>query len=215
RSMNFTNVGGVCGTTRLLKNVMGLWMLQGCKKRWAALGSEFEYGELIRMAMSEPGFRHLVDPDDPRFLRPDCMLTAIDSFCRDTNQPTPKSPGAYVRTVLESLALKYRIVLRDLERLTGVKLDSLRKIGGGSKNELLNQFAADATGKRVLAGPVEATALGNIAMQMLATGATASLQESRVVVDRSYQTIVYEPGDTVCWDERVEIFEQYCEMKYV
>ena len=215
RAMNFTNEGGVCGTTRLLKNVMGLWMLQSCRKRWAALGNSFEYNQLVQLAMGEPSFAHLVDPDDPRFLRPDCMLTAIDSFCQDTGQPKPATPGAYVRTILESLALKYRLVLRDLEELTGAKLDSLRKIGGGSKNELLNQFAADATGLRVLAGPVEATALGNIAMQMLATGATSSLAETRAVVDRSYETVVFAPGDTAKWDEQAKTFEQYCEMKYV
>jgi rhamnulokinase len=167
------------------------------------------------MALAEPAFRHLVNPDDPRFLRPECMLTAIDSFCKETDQPIPATPGAYVRTVLESLALKYRMVLNDVQELTGAKLHSLRKIGGGSKNVLLNQFAADATGLRVLAGPVEATALGNIAVQMLATGATTSLRESRAVVDRSYETAVFQPNDTARWDEQIETFEQYCEMKYV
>lgn len=215
RRMNFTNEGGVCGTTRLLKNVMGLWILQGCRKRWSTLGTDFEYNDLIRMAMNEPPFRHLVDPDDGRFLKPDCMLAAVDSFCRETGQAIPATPGAYVRSILESLALKYRIVLRNIEQLTGTKLTALRKIGGGSRNHLLNQFAADATGLRVLAGPVEATALGNIAIQMLATGATSSLEESRAVVDRSYQTILFEPRDTAAWDKQLETFEQYCEMNYV
>ena len=215
RAMNFTNEGGVCGTTRLLKNVMGLWMLQGCRKRWAELGQDYAYSDLICMAMSEPAFRHLVDPDEGRFLRPGCMLTAIDSFCRETDQQTPSSPGAYVRAVLESLALKYRRVLLDLETLTDTRLENIRKIGGGSQNELLNQFTADATGKRVLAGPVEATALGNIGMQMLATGATSTIRESRDVIDRSFRTDVFEPKQTARWDEQAEVFEQYCELKHV
>ncbi len=212
--MNFTNEGGVCGTTRLLKNVMGLWMLQGCRKSLAERGVNHEYRDLVRIAVEEPAFQHLVDPDDARFLRPACMLTAIDSFCEDTDQPTPKSAGAYVRTVLESLALKYRRVIRNLESLTGVRIEQIRKVGGGAKNELLNRFVADASGKRVLAGPVEATALGNIAMQMLATGAASSLEESRRLIDRSFETLCFEPCDTAKWDERVDVFEQYCEMKY-
>ena len=212
--MNFTNEGGVCGTTRLLKNVMGLWMLQGCKKSLAARGVEYEYRELVEIAMKQPAFRHLVDPDDERFLRPECMLTAIDSFCEETGQRKPSSPGAYVRAVLESLALKYRHVIGDLERLTGLRVEQVRKVGGGAKNQLLNQFVADATGKRVLAGPVEATALGNIGMQMLATGATSSLRESRQLIDRSFETQVFESQDSATWDEQVVVFEQYCEMKY-
>ena len=212
--MNFTNEGGVCGTTRLLKNVMGLWMLQGCKKSLAARGREYEYRELVEIAMDEPAFRHLVDPDDERFLRAPCMLAAIDSFCEETGQRKPSSPGAYVRAVLESLALKYRRVIGDLERLTGLQIEQVRKVGGGAKNELLNQFVADATGKRVLAGPVEATALGNIGMQMLATGATSSLRESRQIIDRSFATRIFEPQETAKWDEQAGVFEQYCEMKY-
>jgi rhamnulokinase len=212
--LNFTNEGGVCGTTRLLKNVMGLWLLQGCRRSWAARGTMYEYGELANMAASQPGFRHLVDPDCGRFLHPDCMLSAIDSFCAETDQPAPTSVGAYVRAVLESLALKYRGVIRDLERLTGRAIEQIRIVGGGSRNHLLNQFTADATGKRVLAGPVEATALGNIAIQMLATGATASLGESRQVIDRSYQPAVFEPRDTALWNEQSGRFKQYCEVKH-
>ena len=214
QQMNFTNEGGVCGTTRLLKNVMGLWMLQGCRKSFAARGLNFEYRELVEIAMKEPAFGHLVDPDDGRFLRPACMLDAIDSFCEETNQPKPVGPGAYVRAVLESLALKYRRVLRGLESLTGVEIEQVRKVGGGSKNDLLNQFVADASGKRVLAGPVEATALGNIGVQMLATGASSSLAESRRLIDRSYETRIFEPRETAQWEEHVDIFEQYCEMKH-
>lgn len=213
RRLNFTNEGGVCGTTRLLKNVMGLWLLQGCRKLWSSSGTIHEYRDLVRMAVREPAFQHVVNPDDQCFLRPDDMLSAIDSFCTLTEQPKPASVGGYVRTVLESLALKYRMVIREIESLTGRRIAEIRIIGGGSQNDLLNQFTADATGKRVLAGPVEATALGNIAMQMLATGAVSSVSEARRRIDASYRTEVFEPYDTPRWDREAERFEQFCKVK--
>ena len=208
--MNFTNEGGVNGTTRLLKNVMGLWMLQGCRQAWITQGQSYDYRELIDLAVRQTSFRHLVDPDDESFLRPANMLTAINQFCTRTHQPVPQDPGAYVRTVLESLAFKYRVVLRNLEYLIGKRIHQIHIIGGGSKNRLLNQLTADATGRRVLAGPAEATALGNVAMQILATGAASSLQEIRAIVDRSYPTEVFDPLETDRWDHHTERFEQYC-----
>jgi rhamnulokinase len=213
QQLNFTNEGGVCGTTRLLKNVMGLWMLQGCRKAWAARGTSHEYRDLIRVAMREKPFAHLVDPDNGRFLRPDDMLAALDTFCAETEQAPPTTPGGYVRTVLESLALKYRRVILQIEELTGLEIRQIRVIGGGARNELLNQMTADATGRRVLAGPVEATALGNIGMQMLATGAASSLKESRRIIDASYQTDVFEPYDTHKWEEQAKAFDEYCEVR--
>jgi rhamnulokinase len=208
--MNFTNEGGVNGTTRLLKNVMGLWMLYGCRQSWIAQGRNYDYRELIELAPRETSFRHLVDPDDESFLRPPNMLAAIDKFCTRTQQPIPQEPGAYVRSVLESLAFKYRLVLRNLEHVCGRSIEQIRIIGGGSKNRLLNQLTADATGRKVLAGPAEATALGNVAMQILATGGAASLQEVRAIVDRSFPTEVFEPLETDKWDQHAERFEQYC-----
>jgi len=212
--LNFTNEGGVNGTTRLLKNVMGLWMLQGCRNCWSARGQSADYRELVELAGREPALAHLVDPDDEAFLRPSDMLAAIDQFCRKTHQPGPTTPGAYVRCILESLALKYRMVLRSLEKLCGKRIDQIRVIGGGSKNRLLNQFTADATGKKVLAGPAEATALGNIAMQILATGEASSLQQVRAIIDRSFATEVFDPRETDKWEQQAERFEQYCEMTY-
>jgi rhamnulokinase len=212
--LNFTNEGGVNGTTRLLKNVMGLWMLQGCRQSWTARGFSYEYLELIELAARQPSFRHLVDPDDESFLRPSDMLASIDKFCTRTHQPIPKEPGAYVRAVLESLAFKYRLVLRNLEQVTGKQIEQIRIIGGGSKNRFLDQLTANATGKRVLAGPVEATALGNIAVQILATGEAASLEEVRAIVDRSFPTEIFEPMETDKWDQHAERFEQYCESIY-
>ncbi len=214
RRLNFTNEGGVCGTVRLLKNVMGLWMLQGCRRAWQSEGQQYEYADLIAAAEAESRFRHLLDPDDAAFLRPESMTRAIDAFCQKTDQPVPVRPGAYARAVLESLALKYRRVLHDLERLTGSRIEQIRIIGGGARNRLLNQFTADATGRRVLAGPVEATALGNIAIQMLATGAAASLAEARAVIDRSFATEIYEPAATARWNEQYQRFQQYCEYTY-
>jgi rhamnulokinase len=212
--LNFTNEGGVNGTTRLLKNVMGLWMLEGCRNVWSVRGLSAEYGELVEWAGQEPSFAHLVDPDDEGFLRPTDMPAAIDGFCRKTHQSTPPTPGAYVRCILESLALKYRLVLRSLEQLSGGRIDQIRVIGGGSKNGLLNQFTADATGRRVLAGPAEATALGNVAIQILATGEASSLQDVRAIIDRSFPTEVFEPVQTDKWEQHRERFEQYCEMTY-
>jgi rhamnulokinase len=166
------------------------------------------------LAGREPAFAHLVDPDDEAFLRPTDMLAAIDQFCRKTHQPTPGTPGAYVRCILESLALKYRLVLRSLEQLCEKRIHQVRVIGGGSKNRMLNQFTADAAGKRVLAGPAEATALGNIAMQILATGEASSLQQVRAIIDCSFPTEVFDPLETDKWEQQTERFEQYCEMTY-
>src|SRR5579872_4492645 len=205
--LNFTNEGGVQGTTRLLKNVMGLWMLQGCRNCWSARGQSSDYRELVELASGAPAFAHLVDPDDESFLRAADMPAAIDHFCKKTHQPAPTTPGAYVRCVLESLALKYRLVLRSLEQLCGKRIQQIRVIGGGSKNRLLNQFTADATGRSVLAGPAEATALGNVAIQILASGEASSLQEVRALVDRSFPTEVFDPLETDKWEHHTERFE--------
>jgi len=212
--LNFTNEGGVNGTTRLLKNVMGLWMLQGCRNCWSAGGQSSDYQELIELASHATAFAHLVDPDDESFLRSADVPASIDHFCKRTHQTVPATPGAYVRCVLESLALKYRLVLRTLEQLCRRPIEQIRVIGGGSKNRLLNQFTADATGKRVLAGPAEATALGNLAIQILATGEASSLQEVRAIIDRSFPTETFEPRESDRWERHAERFKQYCEMIY-
>ena len=208
--MNFTNEGGVNGTTRLLKNVMGLWMLQGCRDAWTLKGQCYAYRDLMELAIQQPAFRCLVDPDDESFLRPADMLTAIQQFCARTHQAPPQEPGTFARAVLESLAFKYRFVLRSLEQVSGKHIEQIRIIGGGSKNRLLNQFTADATGRRVLAGPAEATALGNVAVQILATGGATSLKEVRDIVDRSFPTESFDPLETDKWDQHAERFEQYC-----
>ena len=214
--LNFTNEGGVQGTTRLLKNVMGLWMLQCCTRSWAGgqAAQPCEHSELLENAERQEAFRSLVDPDHESFLRPVDMPTAIAQFCARTQQPIPKSREGYVRAILESLAFKYRLVLSDLEKLTEKRVERIRVIGGGAKNRLLNQLTADATGKTVLAGPGEATALGNVAVQIVATGAVTSLQEVRAIIHRSYPPEVFEPRDTESWNRQAERFEHYCEAVY-
>lgn len=206
---NFTNEGGVCGTTRLLKNVMGLWMLQCCRRAWLAAGKEYDYAQLTDEASKAEPFRSIVTPDSGLFLSPPDMTAAIDDFCRKTDQPTPDSPGAYTRAILESLALKYRVILSNMTTVTGNRIEEIRVIGGGSKSRLLNQLTADATGRRVLAGPTEAAVLGNIGVQMLATGAAGSLEEMRAIVERSFPVDIYEPRDTAAWAKAIARFEHY------
>lgn len=212
--LNFTNEGGVCGTTRLLKNVMGLWMLQCCRNSWAAAGMEQSFAALTELAREHPAFTHLVDPDHASFLHPENMPAAIDRFCEKTGQPKPISIGAYVRAILESLALKYAVVIREIERLTMTPIVQIRIIGGGAKNSALNQFTADATGRKVLAGPVEATALGNLAMQLLATKEVSSLREARAKIERSSPTEVFEPREHDRWQNQLQRFQQYTELTY-
>jgi len=213
--LNFTNEGGIAGTTRLLKNVMGLWMLQGCRKSWNAKGRHFSYKDLMEAARPARPFQHLVDPDDTSFLNPDDMLIAIDGFCQRTDQPIPDCPGAYARAILESLSFKFGLVIRGLESLIGHRIERIRVIGGGSKNNLLNQFTADATGTQVIAGPSEAAVLGNIGAQLVATGAAASIGEVRTLIDRSFRSETFDPKDTDVWSRHAGRFQQYCEFSYV
>ncbi|MGB6429834.1 MAG: rhamnulokinase family protein [Candidatus Acidiferrales bacterium] len=206
--LNFTNEGGVFGTIRLLKNITGMWLLESCRRSWAAShDKEFAHGDLLAEAAAAPPLRHLLDPDDPSFSHPPDMPAAIDAFCQRTGQPTPVAPGACARAVLESLALKYRVVLEALEKLAGAKFEELRIVGGGSQNDLLNQFAADATGRRVVAGPVEATALGNIAIQLVGTAAVADLAQARELIAASFPPRIFEPRHTAPWDNAYRNFK--------
>ncbi|HTY63990.1 MAG TPA: rhamnulokinase family protein [Acidobacteriota bacterium] len=210
RDLNFTNEGGVCGTIRLLKNIGGLWLLQSCRRCWAASGRDFTYEELMdAAALERRRFESLFDPDHRDFLNPADMPSAIAGYCSRTGQQAPSAPPAFTRAILESLALKYRHVLDSLEELTGIHFDEVRIMGGGSKNRLLNQFTADATGRTVVAGPTEATALGNIAMQMLATGAVTSLAEARQVIDRSFPAERFEPSEADAWESEYRRFQDY------
>ncbi|MCR4439117.1 MAG: rhamnulokinase family protein [bacterium] len=198
---NFTNEGGVGGTIRFLRNTMGLWLLQRCRRDWERSGRSMSYDELVALAKDAQPFATLVDPDDASFLNPPDMPAAIRDFALKTGQQPPQSKGGFVRCVLESLALKYRFLVERLRFITGVQPEVLHIVGGGSQNELLNQFTADATGLPVLAGPVEATALGNIAVQAIATGQLASLAEARELIARSFPLKEYRPQHRAAWDE--------------
>jgi rhamnulokinase len=210
RDRNFTNEGGVCGTIRLLKNIGGLWLLQACRRSWQAAGQAFSYEALLGAAADERhAFRSLIDPDHEQFVNPDDMPSSIDAYCRRTGQAVPEGNGGYARAILESLACRYRVVLESLEAVTGRRVDEIRIVGGGSRNRLLNQFTADATGRRVIAGPVEATALGNIAMQMLAIGAAGSLDEARDVIARSFPVERFEPVAHDRWEAHSRRFKDY------
>ena len=216
RDLNFSNEGGVCGTTRLLKNIGGLWLLQACRRSWAKTGQELAYDKLLYAASLERRqFASLFDPDHPGFFQPPDMVEAISHYCRQTSQRLPDGPAAFARGILESLAFKYRVVLESLEAVTGARFEEIRIVGGGSRNRLLNQFTADATGRTVVAGPVEATALGNIAMQMLATGAVSSLDEARRIIEHSFPVERFEPLATDAWDEQYPRFQEYVEMTCV
>jgi len=213
---NFTNEGGVGGTTRLLKNIGGLWLLQACRRDWARVGRSYDYADLMRAASDDNfAFTSLFDPDDPSFFHPGDMPAAIAAYCRRTAQPEPASPGAVTRAVLESLAFKYRLVLDALERLVGARITEVQIVGGGSRNTLLNQFTADATGRTVIAGPVEATALGNVAMQMVATGAVGDLAEARRLIERSCPVARFEPAAADRWSAHYRRFRDYVKLTCV
>jgi len=205
--LNMTNEGGIDGTYRLLKNIMGLWLVQGCKRSFDARGLKHDYAELARLALKAPALRSLVNPDDPRFLNPPDMPKAIQSFCKETGQPAPQSAGELVRCAYESLALKYRQTLGALEELGGTPVQVIHIVGGGSKNSTLNQFTADACQRPVLAGPVEATAMGNLLVQVRASGELSSLSEMRAVVRNSTQVVAYEPVNPGMWEAAAQRFE--------
>jgi rhamnulokinase len=198
---NFTNEGGVFGTWRLSKNIMGLWLVQECKRTWARQGEDLSYDEITRQASQARPFLAVIDPDDNSFLHPGDMPERIKKYCADTDQPVPQTKGEIVRVALESLALKYRWVLERLEELTGKQFSPIHIIGGGTKNRLLNQFTANATNRTVITGPVEATAIGNVLMQAIGLGHLGSLNEARSVVRASFDVEEYQPVQHDSWEE--------------
>jgi rhamnulokinase len=198
---NFTNEGGVGGTFRFLKNIAGLWLLQECRRTWARQGEKLSYDDLTQMATEADPLQSIVDSDYGEFLKPGDMPARIRAFCQMTDQPVPQSKGAVVRCALESLALKYRWGLERLEEILGHRLEPIHIVGGGAQNYLLNQFTADATGRQVVTGPVEATATGNIITQAMALGHIASLEEGRQVVRNSFDVVTYEPTSQSKWEE--------------
>ncbi len=193
---NLTNEGGVDGTYRLLKNITGLWLVQQCKRAFDGSGRTLDYSHLVRLAKSVPALRCMVDPDSPAFMNPPDMPAALREFCRATRQPSPKSAGEIIRCALESMALKYGTVLGCLEQISGKQVEVIHIVGGGSRNALLNQLTADACQRTVIAGPVEATILGNVLLQARARGEIESLSELRSVVRNSCEVQTFEPKRT-------------------
>jgi len=208
REAGFTNEVGLGGTIRFLKNIVGLWVLQECRHAWEDAGQAFTYEELNNLAKANgPAVAHL-NLRDPRFLAPGGMPEKITAFCRETGQPVPATPGEFTRTILDSLALTYAHTLRELERVTGRTIERLHIVGGGSRSDLLNQLTADAAGIRVIAGPEEATAIGNILIQALALGELKSAAELRGLVEASFPTLTFEPGAKLFSSEAGARFQQ-------
>ncbi len=201
---NFTNEGGVENTFRFLRNIMGLWLLQGCVKSWQNDGQSTSYEKLLSAAKEAQPFKCIVNPDDPGFMNPPDMPAAIRAYCQKHQQPLPGDTGEMVRCILESLALRYRAVIEKIKKMRSAPVRVLHIVGGGSQNKLLNQFAANATGLEVVAGPVEATAIGNILVQALAKKALRNLQEGREIVARSFPLERFSPQNTSEWDEIYE-----------
>jgi rhamnulokinase len=204
--LSFSNEGGVGGTYQLLKNIMGLWLLQECKREWDEQGREIGFPELVQKAEQATPFRSLVHPDDPRFFSPSGMIEKIQAFCRETNQPVPQTEGEIVRCILESLALRYRQTLEQVEKLTDILYSGLHMVGGGIQNQLLCQFTANALGRPVWAGPIEASAIGNMLSQLIAQGQCKDLQEARKLVAASFPIDIYEPSHGTDWSAAYEKF---------
>lgn len=205
---NLSNERGAAGTVRLLRNVMGLWLLQECRRAWARAGREWSYEELLAMAEAAPAFGALVDPDDGRFLRPGDLPAAVAEACREGGRAAVREPGAVVRCLLESLGLRYWWTLERLQAVTGARFEVVHVVGGGSHNRMLCQITADATGLPVLAGPAEATAAGNLLVQALALGLVGSLAEARELARRSFQPQRFEPCRTGGWEEARTRFQE-------
>ena len=203
---NATNEGGMENTWRFLKNITGMWLVQQCRATWAAAGQVYEYAELAQMAEQAAAFRTFIDPDDVSFYQPGDMPSAIRQFCEQTRQHVPVNVGSMTRVIYESLAMKYRYVLEQLCRVAGRKAETVHIIGGGSRNALLCQMTADCTGRVVVAGPAEATALGNAIVQLVALGEFSNMAEARTLLSKGEGMVIYEPRNTAVWDEAYERF---------
>ncbi|UCE05328.1 MAG: rhamnulokinase, partial [bacterium] len=199
---NFTNEGGVNQTIRFLRNTMGLWLFERCLHKWKQAGETPDYTEVISMAEKAQPFKCIVNPDDSTFLNPPDMPQAIVEFCKKTNQPYPQTKGEFARCIFESLALKYRYILEKINSMRGQAVETLHIVGGGSQNEFLNQLTANSIGIKVIAGPAEATAIGNIIVQAIAKRELNNINESRELVANSFPLKHYEPQNQEEWNEQ-------------
>ena len=197
---NVTNEGGYGGTWRLLKNIMGLWLVDQCRATWRAQGVDYSFEQMTAMVRSAEPFKAFIEPDDPAFLPPGDMPARVIDFCRRTGQPTPESDAEALATVYVSLAYKYRYVLEQLIAVSNQAVDRLHIIGGGAQNALLNQMTANAIGRPVIAGPVEATATGNAIVQLIAIGELGGVSEARAMLGGAGDLLHFEPQDAAAWD---------------
>lgn len=205
---NFTNEGGVSGTYRFSKNVTGLWIVQQCREQWLKEGQEYSYTELTQMAQKAPHLQAFIDPDYNEFLQMGNMVEKIQDYCRITDQPAPETKGEITRAALQGLALRYRLVIEQLEKLSGRRAKEIHIVGGGTKNQLLNQFTADALNRKVITGPIEATATGNVIVQAIAMGDIPNWKEGVEVIKNSYDIQTYHPKKTNGWDEAYGKFKE-------
>lgn len=201
---NVANEGGYPGHHRLLKNVMGLWIIQQCILEYSEQGEEHSVEELMAMAEAEVPFRYLINPDDERFFSPGAMLRKIANYCQEHGQGYPTSPGQVIRCVVESLAMQYRCVIEELEAISYKKFSTINVVGGGSNNRFLNQCVASATGRRVIAGPADATVLGNMIVQLIALGELTSVEQGRILIKNSFPMQIYEPMNVPAWEVRYQ-----------
>jgi len=208
---NFTNEGGVFGKYRLLRNVQGMWLVQECRRIWASQGKDFSYEELVQLATRSRPFTSFIDPDDQRFIAPANMVEEILAYLVNTNQDRPKNEGELIRTILDSLALKYRKIISHLEDLTGSKVDQISIVGGGSRNALLNQITADVCDVDIIAGPAEATSVGNVLMQAVASKVISTHKELRSTVRNSTELRKHEPNPKIEVDDVYKRFMKVTE----
>ena len=208
---NFTNEGGIEGTTRFLKNICGMWLYERCRKEWPEEVRQLSHPELQGSAMQVEAFRSLINPDDALFANPDSMIGAIQQYCRQTKQPVPETPAEICRCIFDSLALRYKQVFQWMQEFAPFKLEVLHIIGGGSLNKYLNQFTANATSTTVLAGPQEGTAIGNIMIQAKAANLVNDIWEMRQIIANSLELVKYEPTDQTIWDQAFQRFQRISE----
>jgi rhamnulokinase len=208
KEFNFSNYGGVCNTWLIWKNIQALWLLQECMRTWELSGQVLSHGDIIFLASQADAFGPIIDTDDLTFFEPGDFPSRIAEFCKRTGQSVPEDQGAISRCILESLALKYRFVFERLEKIMGKKLDRIHTIGGGSRNKLLNQFTAEATGLNVIAGPAEATAIGNIMMQLIAMQELDDLASSRAVLETSFDQAVFQAKKSDAWEEAYDRYQE-------
>ncbi|MDR2382939.1 MAG: rhamnulokinase [Prevotellaceae bacterium] len=208
-ALNFTNEGGIEGTTRFLKNITGMWLLEQCRKEWESQGKSYTYDEIVRMSDSVDGFRSIIEPDYAGFANPASMTEAIAAYCTETNQNVPGNHAEYIRCIFDSLALKYKYVLDCLRQVAPFEIERLHVIGGGSQNRLLNQLIANSIGLPVIAGPSEATAIGNVMVQAKGLGIVNSLSEMRAIIGNSVSPETFYPKDSELWNEAYKKFLPY------